>query len=40
MELLNQVNFRDRPDKWEWIIGMDGSFEVSNTRKYIDYIIL
>lgn len=40
MELLNQVNFRDCLDKWEWIIGTDGSFEVSNTIKHIDYIIL
>lgn len=40
MELLNQVNFSNCPDKQEWLIGTYGSFEVYNTSKHIDCIML
>lgn len=32
-ELLNHINLVDQRDKWEWKIGLDGTFNISNTRQ-------
>ena len=40
MNPLSDLNLSDKSDKWVWMIGEDGTFTVSATRRWIDDIIL